>query len=90
MTRLPQVLLNIPVIERVPDAADQVASEIAAVEARLAGQGRVLVRPSGTEPLLRVMVEATDATVANETAEQLAAVVRERWGTDRETEPHLR
>ena len=36
------------------------------------------------------MVEATDATVANETAEQLAAVVRERWGTDRETEPHLR
>ena len=90
MTRLPQVLLNIPVIERVPDAADQVASEIAAVEARLAGKGRVLVRPSGTEPLLRVMVEATDATVANETAEQLAAVVRERWGTDRETEPHLR
>ena len=90
MTRLPQVLLNIPVTERVPDAADQVASEIAAVEARLAGQGRVLVRPSGTEPLLRVMVEATDATVANETAEQLAAVVRERWGTDRETEPHLR
>ena len=91
MTRLPQVLLNIPVSERVPDVADQVASEIAAVEARLGGQGRVLVRPSGTEPLLRVMVEATDATVANETAEQLAAVVRERWGTERVTaEPHLR
>ena len=90
MTRMPQVLLNIPVTERVPDAADQVAAEIAAVESRLAGKGRVLVRPSGTEPLLRVMVEATDATVAHETAEQLAAVVRARWGTDRPAaESHL-
>ena len=91
MTRMPQVLLNIPVTERVPDAADQVAAEIAAAESRLAGKGRVLVRPSGTEPLLRVMVEATDATVAHETAEQLAAVVRARWGTDRPAaESHLR
>jgi phosphoglucosamine mutase len=84
MTRLPQVLLNIPVVERVPDAADQVASEIAAAEARLGGTGRVLVRPSGTESLLRVMVEATDATVAHEIAEQLAAVVRDRWGIGRD------
>ena len=45
MTRLPQVLLNVPVSERVPDAAEQVASEIAAVEARLAGTGRVLRAP---------------------------------------------
>ena len=90
MTRLPQVLLNVPVAERVPDAAEQVAAEIAAVEARLAGTGRVLLRPSGTEPLLRVMVEATDATVANETAEQLAEVVRARWGTGRgAAEPRL-
>jgi phosphoglucosamine mutase len=80
MTRLPQVLLNVPVAERVPDAADQVAAEIAAVEARLAGSGRVLLRPSGTEPLLRVMVEAADADVANEAAEELAEVVRARWG----------
>ena len=83
MTRLPQVLVNIPVVERVADAAEQVADEIAAVEARLAGNGRVLLRPSGTEPLLRVMVEATDPDVANEAAEHLAAVVRARWGTDR-------
>jgi phosphoglucosamine mutase len=80
MTRLPQVLVNVPVIERVADAADQVASEIAAVEAQLAGNGRVLLRASGTEPLLRVMVEATDATVANDAAEHLAAIVRARWG----------
>ena len=56
------------------------AAEIAAVEAQLAGNGRVLLRPSGTEPLLRVMVEATDASVANEAAEHLAAIVRARWG----------
>ena len=84
MTRLPQVLLNIPVIERVPDAAAQISSEIEAVEAQLAGAGRVLVRASGTEPLLRVMVEAADAAMASDAAEQLAAVVRARWGAARE------
>ncbi len=90
MTRMPQVLVNIPVAERVADAAEQVAPEIAAVEARLAGNGRVLLRPSGTEPLLRVMVEATDPDVANEAAEHLAAVVRARWGTDRQAaQPRL-
>ena len=80
MTRMPQVLVNIPVTERVADAAEQVAAEIAAVEARLAGSGRVLLRPSGTEPLLRVMVEAADPDVANEVAEHLAAVVRRPMG----------
>ncbi len=90
MTRMPQVLVNIPVTERVADAAEQVAPEIAAVEARLAGNGRVLLRPSGTEPLLRVMVEAADPDVANEAAEHLAAVVRARWGTDRQAaQPRL-
>jgi phosphoglucosamine mutase len=80
MTRMPQVLVNIPVVERVADAAEQVAAEIAAVEAQLAGNGRVLLRPSGTEPLLRVMVEAADASLANDAAEHLAAIVRARWG----------
>jgi phosphoglucosamine mutase len=80
MTRMPQVLVNIPVIEQVADAAEQVAAEIAAVEAQLAGNGRVLLRPSGTEPLLRVMVEASDAGVATDAAEHLAAIVRARWG----------
>jgi phosphoglucosamine mutase len=80
MTRMPQVLVNIPVIEQVADAAEQVAAEIAAVEAQLAGNGRVLLRPSGTEPLLRVMVEAADAGAANDAAEHLAAIVRARWG----------
>jgi phosphoglucosamine mutase len=80
MTRVPQVLVNVPVVERVADAAVQVAAEIAAVESQLAGRGRVLLRPSGTEPLLRVMVEATEAEVAQTAAEHLASVVRARWG----------
>ena len=58
MTRLPQVLLNVPVSEPMADAADRLAAEIAAAEHELGAHGRVLVRPSGTEPLVRVMVEA--------------------------------
>lgn len=80
MTRLPQVLVNVPVRERVADAAAQIADEIAAVEAKLAGAGRVLLRASGTEPLLRVMVEATDDAAAHAAADHLAAVVEARWG----------
>jgi len=80
MTRLPQVLVNVAVRERVPDAAEQMADEIAAVEAKLGGDGRVLLRSSGTEPLLRVMVEATDDALARDVADHLAAVVKSRWG----------
>ena len=58
MTRLPQVLVNVPVAAPMPDAAERFAAEIAAAEAELGDHGRVLVRPSGTEPLVRVMVEA--------------------------------
>jgi phosphoglucosamine mutase len=76
MRRFPQVLLNV----RVPDPAAVSAGErlIAAVaeeEARLGSAGRVLVRASGTEPLVRVMVEASDERVAAETARRLADVV---------------
>nr|MBA3606544.1 phosphoglucosamine mutase [Acidimicrobiia bacterium] len=69
MTRLPQVLVNVPVQAPMADAAERFATEIAAVEADLGDHGRVLVRPSGTEQLVRVMVEAptreeTDAVCA--------------------------
>jgi len=80
MTRLPQVMVNVPVREQVPDAAAQLAFEIAEVEVELAGCGRVLVRPSGTEPLVRVMVEAADDTAAHDIANRLAAVAAARWG----------
>ena len=79
MDRLPQVLVNVPVAVRRSDIAEVLADEIATAEAELAGAGRVLLRPSGTEPLVRVMVEATSMSVAEAVAARLAAEV-ERVG----------
>jgi phosphoglucosamine mutase len=76
MTRLPQVLVNVPVAARIADPARRFAGEIAAVEAELGDHGRVLVRPSGTEPLVRVMVEAATEDAARASADRLAAAVR--------------
>jgi len=79
MTSYPQVLVNVRVAERHPSIADELAAEIAAAEATFDGDGRILVRASGTEPLIRVMVEAPTTDQAAETAESLAAVVRTRF-----------
>jgi phosphoglucosamine mutase len=73
----PQVLLNV----RLTPGQDwksnaRLAQETRAVEAELTGQGRLLVRASGTEPLLRIMVEASDATQARACAERLVAAVQ--------------
>lgn len=78
MTRLPQVLVNISGVDRAAaqDSA-AVADAVAAAEARLSAGGRVLVRPSGTEPLVRVMVEAPEQALAEEVAGGIARVVRE-------------
>lgn len=76
MTSLPQVLVNVRVARRMPDIADRLATEIAAAEAGLGDSGRVLVRASGTEPLVRVMVEAPTDELAHATAESLAAAAR--------------
>lgn len=75
MTQLPQVLKNTRVAHRDPDVADKIAAEIAAIEAELGDRGRVLVRPSGTEPLVRVMIEAPDVGVAERAAERLVDAV---------------
>ena len=75
--KLPQRLLNVKVSDR--DAirgADVVWQAVAAEEAALDGSGRILIRPSGTEPLVRVMVEAPDAGQADAICERLAEVVR--------------
>jgi phosphoglucosamine mutase len=75
MQRLPQALVNVRVADK--DAAVRTSRKLAAeVEAELAGSGRVLVRPSGTEPLLRVMVEAPTQQAAQSAAERIAAAVQ--------------
>jgi phosphoglucosamine mutase len=77
MQRFPQVMLNVRVARRFdPRAIPAIAAAVAEVEARLAGQGRVVLRPSGTEPLIRVMVEGRDEAMTRSCAEQIAAAVR--------------
>jgi phosphoglucosamine mutase len=80
MTTYPQVLVNVSVATRHPGIADELADEIAAAQQELGDDGRVLLRPSGTEPLVRVMVEASSDEHAQVLAAQLADVVRGRYG----------
>ncbi len=76
VTRVPQVLINVPVPNtELLDTADAVWSAVAEEEARLGDEGRVLLRPSGTEPLVRVMVEAKGDGVAQAIAERLGKLV---------------
>jgi phosphoglucosamine mutase len=76
MTVMPQVLINIPDVDKDRLEADEVvARELAAVSAELADAGRVLVRKSGTEALVRVMVEADSHERADAAAQRLAQVV---------------
>ncbi|WP_199441783.1 phosphoglucosamine mutase [Umezawaea beigongshangensis] len=76
MTRLPQVLVNVRVSDKAAvAAADSVAAAVDEATAELGDTGRVLLRPSGTEQLVRVMVEATSHEVAESTAHRLAEVV---------------
>lgn len=81
MTRLPQVLVNVAGVDKSRAGTDEaLLAAVADAEAELAGAGRVLLRPSGTEALVRVMVEAPTTERASEVAEGLAVVVRERLG----------
>ncbi len=79
MTVFPQVMINVRGVDHHRLRFDEViAASVAVAEAQLGSTGRVLLRPSGTEPLVRVMVEAASEADAQEVAESLAAVVRER------------
>ena len=77
MTRLPQVLVNVPDVDKSRADDDAVvAAAVAEEEAELADTGRILLRPSGTEPIVRVMVEAPTEEQARSVADRLAGVVR--------------
>ncbi|WP_248243185.1 phosphoglucosamine mutase [Microbacterium kunmingense] len=79
MTVYPQILVNVKDVDRSRAADDEgVQAAVAAAAAELGDSGRVLLRPSGTEQLVRVMVEAADEATARRHAEQLADVVRDR------------
>ncbi len=77
----PQVLINVPVRSRDGlEGAGELWQQVAEAEERLGDDGRVLLRASGTEQLIRVMVEAADGAVARATAEALAAAVERQLG----------
>jgi phosphoglucosamine mutase len=77
MTQLPQVLRNVAVAQRRTDIAELLAVQIAEEQVLLGTSGRILLRPSGTEPLIRVMVEAATEALASQVAGRLAAAVEE-------------
>jgi phosphoglucosamine mutase len=79
MTSLPQLLVNVKVMHRRADLLEAIAADVRAEEAVLGERGRVLVRPSGTEPVVRVMVEAPTQDEAQQVAMRLAGAV-ERAG----------
>jgi phosphoglucosamine mutase len=77
MKRFPQVLINVSNVAKERLASSQAISDaVAKAESTLGDEGRVLLRASGTEPLIRVMVEASSDNLAQEIAASLAAVVK--------------
>ncbi|HXR71164.1 phosphoglucosamine mutase [Actinocrinis sp.] len=78
MRRLPQILINVKGVDKSRvHSAMQISDAVAAAERELGESGRVLLRPSGTEPMVRVMVEAESHDLAESIAHRLAGVVRE-------------
>jgi len=82
MRRFPQVLRNVSGVDRSRlEGAKALWDAVHKEEVELSGQGRVLIRPSGTEPLVRVMVEAADQSMATAMAERLVAAVTAATGS---------
>jgi phosphoglucosamine mutase len=76
MRKYPQRMINVPVREKIDlAAAPLIQAAVTSAEQRLASRGRVLLRSSGTEPVVRVMVEGEDEQQVNREADQLASVV---------------
>ena len=78
VTKYPQQLINVKVSKMVDISNNQqIKAAVASVEQRLGDEGRVLLRPSGTEPVIRVMVEGRDATLTKKLAEELADLIKD-------------
>jgi phosphoglucosamine mutase len=83
MTTLPQVLINVPGVDKSKVYKDKELQDVVAqAESELGDTGRVLLRPSGTEDLVRVMVEAKNLGTAQSWAERIALVVERRLRLD--------
>src|SRR3712207_4747607 len=83
MDQYPQVLVNVKVKNEFKNSYmdfKEIADEIERIEKEMDGKGRVLIRPSGTEPLVRVMLEGKDQTHIKELAEGLADIIKEKIG----------
>ncbi len=81
MTKFPQTLINVRFnVGDTPLQSDEVQHSVLEAEKALGQRGRVLLRKSGTEPLIRVMVEANDATDSKKWAEHIADAVRKATG----------
>jgi phosphoglucosamine mutase len=78
MPMYPQLMINVPVVNRIDlNNSEAVQQAIAHAETKMAGRGRVLLRPSGTEPVIRVMVEGEDRSDVDVLCKELAAVVEQ-------------
>ncbi len=81
MRKYPQVMINVAIAKKVDISANErVCAEVKKIEQVLGAKGRVLLRPSGTEPVVRVMVEGRDPVEVDQLANELAAVVKVALG----------
>jgi phosphoglucosamine mutase len=80
MQKFPQTMINVPVSatgQKHLSASEKINALVSEIEAELDGQGRVILRPSGTEPVIRVTLEGSDQSQVERLAQQLADTVRE-------------
>jgi len=81
MKELPQILVNVVIpneLKKIHETDEEIMAEIKAVENVLEGRGRVLIRPSGTEPLVRIMLEGEDQTEINQYAHKIAELIKNK------------
>ena len=81
MSKFPQTMINVRLASKVDISDNQMINQaVAAAEAKLDGRGRVLLRPSGTEPLIRVMVEGEDQGLVDQLVSDMAKIVQQQVG----------